>query len=78
MNSFRFAGGEPEFIAKDMPLILKNETNNYLFYECQIEVMRKDESKVIGHYIRTHNKADNSLCSEVLHFDWKTKSLNPL
>jgi hypothetical protein len=69
MNSFRFVGGEPEFISKDIPLILKNETNNYIFYECQIEVLRKDGTKVIGCYMRTDNKEDNSISSENFHFD---------
>jgi hypothetical protein len=45
-NSFRFIGEEPTFKGDNMPQILKQETKNYLFYECQIIVVRKDTTTV--------------------------------
>ena len=67
-NSFRFIGGEPEFIGLNMPEILKNETNNYLFYECQVQVKRKDGSTASGYYYKTVQK-DNQIIKETFSFD---------
>lgn len=58
-NSYRFVGGEPNFIGKNMPEILVRETANYLFYECQIQVVRKDGSTVSGNYSKSVNKNTN-------------------
>ena len=67
-NSFCFIGQEPEFKADKMPEILKNETNNYFFYECQIEVLRKDNSKCFGYYYKTVNKTTKEQ-KETFSFD---------
>lgn len=67
-NSFRFIGGEPNFKGVDMPKILKRETNNYKFFECQIQIVRSDNSTVSGYYIVTENKATNEV-NETFHFD---------
>ena len=67
-NSFRFVGGEPEFTGKNMPEVLKRETNNYLFYECQIEVHNKDKRKTIGSYYKTVDKTNGEI-KETFCFD---------
>jgi len=55
-NCFRFVGGEPDFIGLDMPEVLKMETNNYTFFECQIQVLRSNGTAVTGHYYKTITK----------------------
>ena len=40
-NSFRFVGGEPEFTGKNMPEVLKRETNNYLFMSVKLKYIIK-------------------------------------
>jgi len=57
-NSFRFV--EPvNFIGENMPEILVRETNNYLFYESAIQVIRSDKSTISGFYYKTINKNTN-------------------
>ena len=56
-NSFRFEGGEPQFLTDFIPTELKRETNNYLFHEAQIKVFRTNETFVTGNYYKTTNKA---------------------
>ena len=68
-NSFRFVGGEPNFINDNLPAILKRDTTNYLFYECQIQVLRKDNTTVSGYYYKTINKNTNKIESENFCFD---------
>ncbi len=67
-NSFQFIGGTPEFSGENMPLILKFETENYTFYECQIEVFRKDGTKCSGYYSRSIVKATNEI-KDTFSFD---------
>ena len=55
-NSFRFVGGEPNFIGVNTPRILQRETNNYLIYGCDIQIIRSDKSTVSGRYNLTINK----------------------
>lgn len=55
-NSYRFIGGEPDFIGQNMPEILRTETNNYKFFECQIKVYRNDKTSVSGYYTKSINK----------------------
>jgi hypothetical protein len=55
LNNFRFV--EPvNFTGENMPEILVRETNNYLFYEADIQVIRKDKSTVSGFYYKTIDK----------------------
>lgn len=67
-NSFRFIGGEPEFICDEIPCELKMETSNWAWYESQIQVFRKDGSSVMGYYYKTLNKNTNEI-REVFSFD---------
>ena len=55
-NSFRFVGGEPELISNNIPVELKMETANYIFYENQIQVLRSNGTTVSGYFLITHNK----------------------
>lgn len=55
-NTYRFKGVQPVFIGENMPLILKNDTPTFSFYECQIEIMRKDGTACSGEYYRVVNK----------------------
>lgn len=67
-NSFRFIGGEPDFVGKNMPKILKSETKSYKFYECQIMVFRKDKTYISGNYYFTENKVTGEI-KETFCFD---------
>ena len=55
-NTYRFKGVQPVFIGENMPLILKNDTPTFSFYDCQIEIMRKDGTACSGEYYRVVNK----------------------
>lgn len=67
-NSFRFFGGEPEFSGSNMPEINKVSLTNFDKYECQIQVLRKNGTKVSGYYIKYVNKKNGSV-REVFNFE---------
>ena len=65
-NSFRFVGGEPEFIGENMPEILKQETDKYLYYQCEIQVFRNNLSSCSGYYLKTVNKSTKEIIERFL------------
>lgn len=50
-NSFRFEGGEPDFIGENMPQIPYRSLRTHDVYECQIIVSRSNGTTVSGRYI---------------------------
>ena len=68
LNSFRFIGGEPEFIGENMPEILKRENDSYLYYECQIKVFRNNLTYVSGNYYKSVCKISGTI-KEIFCFD---------
>jgi hypothetical protein len=69
MNHFLFIGGQPNFIGQNMPEIVKLETENYIFYECSVEVVGTNDVKVSGQYIKTLDKRTNTITSEQFCFN---------
>ena len=59
LNSFRFVGGEPDFIGKDMPKpkINEVETENYLIYDYQVIIFRENGDTLSGNYTNYVEKA---------------------
>jgi len=60
-NTYKFKGVQPVFIGENMPLILKNDTPTFSFYECQIEIIRKNGNPCSGEYYRVVNKITNEI-----------------
>ena len=67
-NSFRFVGGEPNFIGNNIETNKVQEYSIFKKEETQILVLRSDGSSVSGYFIRTTNKNTGEI-REVFHFD---------
>jgi hypothetical protein len=58
-NTYEFIGVKPDFIGENMPEILKQETDKFLYYESEIQIFRNDLSSCSGYYLKTVNKYTN-------------------
>ena len=60
-NTYKFKGVQPVFAFENMPLILKHDYPTYSFYECTIQIMRKDGTSCSGEYHKVVNKVTGEI-----------------
>lgn len=67
-NTYEFVGNKLTFEGVNMPEIINYESDNYIKYDFQIIVFRKNGTTVSGSYTKTINKVTNTV-TEYISFN---------